>query len=1531
MKTRSNSTKLIGILLTIGFLLVFGLLLIPAADQRIESFSPEIDKFPVELQMVVKNELTKDDELMMRDFTFVWSTDLLSIDQKESIVDASNEILKKTLTSTKHFIDLAKFVLTLQNNETAKSQFTVWLKGLQSYAKNPSMPVGRIAKFIENSLNLVKSNLLVVNPAYEWKVTTSNYTMKFDTTLSINFKAINLICKSEKDSIYILNTDGTFFPTSNSWKGRGGRVTWIRSNFPVDEIFASLKNYKIDLTKNDYQADSVLFTNNDYFPNPVLGRIKDKLLKSSRPENIYFPEFNTYTSRHKIPSLFEGVDYDGGYYMMGGQLIGVGTRENPAIIEIKRNGKDFLRVESMQYIFKRQTVISNFAQARFKIDNDSIYHSGLGFSYNDNTQVIAIQPTDFLTTKSPISSSYHKFSIVFGELSWNIKSDEMIFGPPTGAALSRAYFESNNFFNEVEFDDLMGPDEQHPLLAIAKFTQKIRSKTFKANEFARYMRKSEEQTRIVLMRIAMMGYIYYDAETGEAQAVPKLFDAIRARGQQIDYDVIRFSSNASNKAPNAILNLKNNELLVRGVDNVSVSDSQNVFIYPARKQITLKKDRNFAFDGVVRAGLFTLYGKDFNFDYADFSFRLNAIDSLNIDFQTDEYDFYGKKVLRNVSSTIENITGEIYIDKPNNKSGLKKNKEYPIFKSTKESYVYYDDKTIHNGIYKRDNFYFEIVPFTFKSINTFERKDMNFVGILHSAEIFAPIKDTLILRPDNSLGIVSDTPSEGMAIYQGKGRYYNRIDLSNRGLRGRGELTYITSRTKSDDMYFFPDSMGTISKDFTITRQDAGIQYPELTGKQHVVKWQPYNDKLFAFKDRDPFVAFAGQAKFNGDLVLDPLGLVGNGLMDLQKARLRSNLFEFNAIHFTSNASTLDLDVPGTEELAFSSSLLMANVNFQNRKGEFKKANESIFAKLSAIEYESHVDRFTWHMDQNELTLLTPFRQRAVEMDKFYVSRMADRDTIPSGSVFYSVKFPEDSLYFFSPKAKYNLSSPNLKADSVRYIIVADAVIEPYKQKVEVDAKKRLFPLKQSVIYANYTNKFHRIYNAEAKVTTRGKYTAFGTINYVDERDSIQKVNLKDIGVDNSGNTYAKSILTEPDSFKLSPQFAYIGSIELFAQEKFWTYSGGVKPLHSCNQIRSSWLKFNSTINPDSIFIPITDRPINLNMVNLMSGSVVSIDSLHLYPSLVSGRKYYSDKPLIAAEGYLNYNHKNNRFVIGQQHKLFNSDTTGNLISLSKEYCTLFSEGTLNFPVKLGEVKYFSSGSTIHKLADSTITMDMVLALDFHFNPTSLSFMASDILASSGLISADLNTKQFDKYLQTRALPKDAAIIRNQIKLFGAISQTPPELQSTITFTDVRFKWDQKSRTFVSVGKLGIGTIGNTQVNKKVNGFIEIISRSSGDWMTIYIEPTPSTYYFFYYVRGSMQVGSHSPMFTDPIKQMKSRERKVKVKLGQIPYNFTVASKREINKLKERYNVIRGIANKELEGVTNEEQTEKNKELNEGN
>ncbi|MDD2196025.1 MAG: hypothetical protein PHW91_02435, partial [Bacteroidales bacterium] len=56
----------------------------------------------------------------------------------------------------------------------------------------------------------------------------------------------------------------------------------------------------------------------------------------------------------------------------------------------------------------------------------------------------------------------------------------------------------------------------------------------------------------------------------------------------------------------------------------------------------------------------------------------------------------------------------------------------------------------------------------------------------------------------------------------------------------------------------------------------------------------------------------------------------------------------------------------------------------------------------------------------------------------------------------------------------------------------------------------------------------------------------------------------------------------------------------------------------------------------------------------------------------------------------------------------------------------------------------------------------------------------------------------------------------------------------------------------------------------------------------------------------SMQVSSHNPLFNDPINNMRARERRIKVKAGQIPFNFVVGTRRELQRARERYYEITG-------------------------
>lgn len=1495
-----------------------------------DKFSGDIQKFPAELNNILRQDITIDNENLIKDFTKFWTVDsVLNDDQKTRIVSASTIMLNKTLSSKNHFFTYIDLIMYFWRKEYAKEQYLTWEEGFMDLVKDETSSIAKITDYLNTTYKLITKNILNERGGYFWKVNRTAYRYMKTKEPSIQFDTVMLICSNVKDSIYIKSTNGTYFPLSKKWVGKGGKVTWIRSNYPESDIFANLQKYRVNLNENNYKADSASFINKDYFTKPTLGQLSDWLIKDYKPDNIPFPEFQSYDQWFKIKDFFKNIDYEGGFTMRGSKLIGTGGKSKLATIIIRRNDKEFLRVEGNILIFQRKVINSEKARIRFKFDNDSLFHVGLTFNYSDLNKTVSISSNEKLLTQSPFNSTYHKLSITSNQLTWKINENKITFGGSTGSAFSRANFESANFFNEQKFDYMMGSDEQHPLLALSNYARKVKSKYFLAEDMARYLRKSVEEVRIEMMKIAVQGYIYYDFITDEIQITPKLYDAIKARGQLIDYDVINFNSQTQGNTPNASLDLNTMDMLINGVENISVSDSQNVKIYPAKQQITMKRNRSFSFGGAIRAGMFNFTGKKFGFDYDNFKISLDEVVNLNLDYKTSKFDAQGQRMLSSIANTFEKIKGDILIDKPDNKSGLKKNKGYPIFNSTDTSFVYYDDPSIFGGVYKRDSFYFEVKPFKFSNLNGFEQKDLSFVGVLHSANILAPITDTLLLRPDNSMGFVRQTPPEGFALYQGKGRVFNKIDLSNQGLRADGQVKYITSTTASNDFYFFPDSMQTKSNQFDIAQQLIGIQYPITHGEVHSIKWYPKIENFHIYKGEKPFEMYSNQARIMGHLLLGPLGLIGDGIARTENAKLVSNKYEFNANDFMADSSSLALYTsPQSDSISFETIKLKAKIDFLTRQGTFDKRGASIFAKMDPLRYETHLDKFIWGLDNNELTMSTGGRQKAVESQKFHVSRMADKDSIPIGNLFYSYRFDEDSLYFFAPKAKYNLKTSNLNADSVKYILVADAAIYPKDKKIAVEPKRRMLQIYASAVSASIPRRYHKIYNSDVTILSRKKYAGKGFYDYIDETDSVETIFLSEIGVNESGKTFGNGVIIETDKFRLSPEFSFIGKVALNSPDKYLHFNGGTRPIFKCFKLNPNPFKFEAMINPDSILIPVAAEPQNINFVRLINGSIITEDSIKLYGSFMGIRKTYSDIPFVSASGYMNFNKNNRRFTIGPSYKIFNPDTSGNTVSLQKDFCMMFGEGNIVLPIELGQVKLKANGSLIHKLEDNTITLDAILQINFFFNQKALEAMATDINSNILLDKVDLTRKVVKKTYYDLLDPKDASLALSQIGLFGAPTQTPKGLESTITLAEVKLKWNQRTRSFISSGKIGIGTIGNIQVNKKVNGFIEIVKRRSGDFMTLYIHLGDDKYYVFSYTKGAMQVSSSNDGFVAPIKLLKASDRKVKVPLGQQKYNYLIGTNNTLNTARERYKQIQG-GDENMEVKETPKVEEANKEENE--
>ena len=103
---------------------------------------------------------------------------------------------------------------------------------------------------------------------------------------------------------------------------------------------------------------------------------------------------------------------------------------------------------------------------------------------------------------------------------------------------------------------------------------------------------------------------------------------------------------------------------INGIPRIFLSDSQNVAIYPYDRSIILEKNRSFEFNGVVQAGMITIFGKDFRFNYDTFKIKMPNVDSIALQVYTDERDEIGGLLAKNVEDLIQMTNAELLIDDP---------------------------------------------------------------------------------------------------------------------------------------------------------------------------------------------------------------------------------------------------------------------------------------------------------------------------------------------------------------------------------------------------------------------------------------------------------------------------------------------------------------------------------------------------------------------------------------------------------------------------------------------------------------------------------------------------------------------------------------------------------------------------------------------------------------------------------------------------------------------------------------------------
>lgn len=1468
------------------------------SSQQLKKFSEDHNTFISELYLFMEINISAKDEGIVNEFKNIWESDsLFTPDEQDRIINISQKLLDKNAKPSPQFSNYLLCLLTFKRSNLDIENYNTWEKGLLYILEQRKVTLRKINDYLVFTIELINSTSLHKSSSTQWKASNPDYRFIMDQDIKVRFKLIDLTCLSKRDSIIIFNTEGDYYPVDNTWKGKGGKVTWERSNYDKDEVFAILPGYEIDMTKSEYQAENAIFTHKLYFDSPLKGTLSDKVKYIQKNESPTYPRFESYQKNFKINNLYENLDYEGGLVMHGAKLIGTGSGDETAKIFIYRKDTLILVARSNYFGFRADRVTSSNTNVKIILKKDSIYHPGLMFRYVVPTKELTLSRSDDFTTQSPYYNSYHNIDMSFEQLIWNMNEPFMKFTAPIGASIGIANFESANYFNYDNFLEMQGIDAVHPLVSIRSFAKKYGSNEFTATDYANYLRKSITQVRQMLMRMSVLGFIFYDVNTEIANIKPKLENYLAASVNKIDFDVIGFPSRTKAPLENAVFDLRNYDLKINGIPQIFVSNSQNVVFFPKEERITLKRNRNFHFDGTVIAGLFKFYGNNFFFNYDSFKINLQKVDLLAIQYLTGEKDNYGIALIDDIDNDIQHITGEVLIDSPDNKSGRINYSEYPIFKSNENSFVYYEREDIQNGVYEQDDFYFKVYPFIIDSLDNFNKKALKFDGEFHSADIFPSFEETISLQKDKSLGFFHLTPENGLPLYAGKGIFINEIHLSNDGLRGKGIITYLTSTAISDDIIFYPDSLNAYVRDFTITKETTGTQFPWVQSSNSYIHWLPYSDEFFIHKRETDFKMFNDSTTLSGSLKLEPTGLSGQGRMDLKNSELKSDLFAFKSNEILADTADFLLKSLHTDGFTVLTDNVNAYIDYDSRKGYFNSNEDFTLVDFPENRYVSYLNNFTWDMDLKEMAMGATRKYLSEE------SEQTGYDGELTGPKYISLHPEQDSLSFVSPLAYYDYKNNLIKATEVKYINVADGKIYPDEGNVIVEQDAKMRTLENATITANNTTRYHTIHTATVNILGRNNYTGLGNYDYIDENAKKQIIHFNEIKVDENIQTVASGDIFEPGNFTLSPNYHYQGKVFLEANKRLLTFKGATKIEHNCDIIEPKWLKFTATIDPYNIYIPVDEQTFDINRKRIFNGIYVHYDSVHVYPAFFTPKKFHSDNPIISAHGSLFYDKYSQLYKISSREKMFDRNLPGNYVSLHREDCQLYGEGKIDLGAELGLIKLISAGNARHHINDNKTTLNILLGIDFFIDEEILEIIASEIDSIPELPATDMNALTYNKGIIELAGKELAGLYKDELNLFGKVKEIPSPLKHTIFFNELKLIWDDYANSYRSYGKIGIGSINNTQINKRVNGLIEIKIRRSGDICDIYLEIDKMNWYYFGYTRGVMQTHSSNQEYIDRIKILKPKERKQKVrkKAGGLSYIYMVSTERKKSNFYNRY------------------------------
>ncbi|MFT6021347.1 MAG: hypothetical protein ACJATF_000355 [Flavobacteriales bacterium] len=1491
-------------IIRITTLLLFSFLFsISAQAQKLDTISNNRDLYVKQLETFMTSSKRQVMEKLFSQYKKYLKSGVFTDEEFEQIVSTSNLMLRQKMRASPHFSNYLSALMVVKSTEEDQGRFVKWHNVLDGMLTNiEDRKVKPYDDFLKFSIDFFAGNTLRTSKGgVTWYTIADKYELFLDGRKpKLKYEQLDLFAHRKNDTITIKKTSGIYSPIDLEWKGVGGTVVWERYGLE-EEIYVELDTYALDVKKSLYRANNVKLSYPDFFPNTkILGRFEDKILTGNKATGGSYPRFESYKEILTIEDLGANTAYKGGFRLHGTTVYGFGSKENKAIIAIKdKNNEVSFRGESLLFVIRKGEKLSGEkVEAVMYMDGDSLFHPSVNVRFNIPNKELSLYRGKRGSDRNPFFSSFHQMNLDVDNIDWLMGRDSVLLGK-TSVSFSKANkkveFESLNYFEENDFRRIQNLSTTNPISIIKSFAEEEGTDMLSANRLAKRLNTNYDVTSIqsLLYDLVAQGFVNYDSEDQIVEVKQKVYHYVAAYAKQVDFDLLRITSQTD--STNAVMLVSDKSIETNAVSSVEYSQTQKVGARPFKEKLIMKKNRDMDFDGRVFAGFGQFEGKDFSFIYDKNQIIMDSIRFFDLfipDLEKVDKEGNPSPEAYSIASRIEHTMGVLLIDAPLNMSGTEEIPMFPSLNTKGPAYIYYDYKETQKAAYPRDSFYFQLDKFTFNSLDNFTEEDLKFDGEMITADIFPPFKETLLLREeDASLGFVNETPLEGYPCYLNKGTYKGSVDLSNIGLLGKGNITYLSASLNSEDIIFKPKQLTATAELFALEEdRTSDLRVPHTRGYDVSIDWRPYQDSMYVRTKEKDFKLFNKNVHtLSGLLILTPGGLKGRGLFDWDQGSLDSELMSFGPYSVLSDTANLKIKTGDLDALAFDTKDINANLDFDREIGYIQSNKEDNLVTMPYNQYQTTLNDFVWDMKEQTVTF---------------------KNEDGADGVFTSIHPNQDSLRFTGKTAFYDLKSNQLSIGDVPYIQSSDAYIYTSDGAVGIESGGRMGTLQNAKIVADTITKYHVINRATVDILGKKEYRATGFYEY-NIGSKIQEIEFANIIGTRVGKgkrsekksvTRAKGEVQESDDFFIDQKTGYKGQISLSADSKNLQFKGFAR-LDSPKLPSPEWFSVAFEGDKNDLAI-VYDIPKNEDGARLKTGLYVSRETAEIYPRIMMPLRYSKDRPIIEAKGLFKYDKIQEEFNFGDSMKIADDVPFGNKLNFSNKTGKYKVEGKLNVGTGLDYVKVKAAGAVTGDFGGDAPPKDLIFkmmaGMEIILPNKLLKIMAADLKSNSFesrvidyVKSADFYEKALAEFIPPNKegnVSKDYKEARNRMLNTGLNLPNKYDKYSFL-FSDLPMKWNSEYQSFVSMqDELGLCSINGEIYNRYVKSFVEFkMPSNNDDRMYIYILSPAEQWYYFGYKQGILSVVSSNEKFMEELNGLKKKEMIKKMDDGET-YEIQVAN-----------------------------------------